>query len=95
LQHGSILLDDAHASLPDFLTGDEEAREIERRRLTDHTTTLREVCGRVIAFEEVAAALHRGFSETLQIEFCDGEVLPEENALAEMWRERFRILKHH
>jgi lipoate-protein ligase A len=94
LQHGSILLDDAHASLPDFLTGNDEAREVERRRLEDHTTTLRKVCGRVVTFDEAVMALRRGFSETLQIECREGHLLPEENELAEKWLGRFQILKN-
>jgi lipoate-protein ligase A len=93
LQHGSILLDDAHDALPDYLAGDDLAREAERRRLADHTTTLRKVCGQTIAFEEAALALHRGFSEVLQIDFRESHVLPEENGLAETWRGHFQILK--
>jgi lipoate-protein ligase A len=93
LQHGSILLDEAHDKLPDFLAGDEAAREIERRRLQEHTTTLREVCDRTITFDEAASALRRGFVETLQIDFYDGAVLPDENQRAAVWHDRFQILK--
>ncbi len=92
LQHGSILLDDAHEKLPDFLSGDASAREIEQRRLEGHTTTLRQVCGREVTFDETAQALFRGFVETWQIHFYDGAVLQEENKLAEMWRDQFKIL---
>ncbi|MDZ7345065.1 MAG: lipoate--protein ligase family protein [candidate division KSB1 bacterium] len=95
LQHGSVLIDEAHRALPDFLTGSETAREAERRRLADYTTTLQKVCRRRIAFEEVALAMRRGFAETLRIDFRDAEVLPEEISLAHTWRERFRILKQH
>lgn len=93
LQHGSILLDAAHDKLPEFLAGDTPAREIERRRLEAHTTTLRQVCGRTITFDEAAAALRRGFAETLQISFYNGAVLPDENQRAEDWRDRFQILR--
>jgi len=93
LQHGSILLDAAHEQLPEFLAGDESAREIERRRLRDHTTTLRRACGRNVDFDETASALRRGFAETLLIEFFDDAVTEAENKLAEMWRERFHILR--
>jgi lipoate-protein ligase A len=92
LQHGSILLDAAHDKLPEYLTGAEAVRAIERRRLQDHTTTLRQVCGRSVEFDETASALRRGFAETWQIDFYDGVVTPEENKLAETWRERFQIL---
>jgi lipoate-protein ligase A len=95
LQHGSILLDSAHDKLPEFLAGDETAREIERRRLKEHTTTLRQVCGRNIGFEETVAALRRGFAETLQIDFYADVVTDAENKLAEMWRTRFQILKQN
>lgn len=93
LQHGSILLDTAHEQLPEFLTGAETARAIERRRLQEHTATLRQVCGQPVAFAAAASALRRGFAETWQIDFVDGVVTVEENKLAENWRERFQILK--
>ncbi len=93
LQHGSILLDEAHDKLPDFLTGDESARAIERRRLAEHTTTLRKVCGRTITSDEAASALRRGFAEALHIDFYNGAVMPDENRLAETWRSRFQILR--
>jgi lipoate-protein ligase A len=92
LQHGSILLDTAHEKLPEFLAGDESAREIERRRLKEHTTTLRQVSGRHIGFDETVEALRRGFAETLEIDFDDGMITDAENQLAEMWRTRFQIL---
>jgi lipoate-protein ligase A len=95
LQHGSVLIGEAHSALPDFLTGGETARENERQRLADHTTTLQKICRRRIPFEEVAAAMRRGFAETLKIEFRDADLLPEEITLAETWRERFRILKQN
>jgi lipoate-protein ligase A len=93
LQHGSILLDEAHNKLPGFLTGEASARDIERRRLEEHTTTLRQVCGRIITFDEAASALRRGFAETLHIDFYNGAVTPEENHLAEARRDRFQILR--
>lgn len=93
LQHGSILLDAAHEHLPEFLTGDDTAREIERQRLKEHTATLRQVCGQPVAFAAAVQALRRGFAETWQIDFVDGVVTAEENKLAETWRERFQILR--
>lgn len=93
LQHGSILLDQAHDQLPEFLTGTESEREIERRRLEDHTTTLRQVCARAVNFDETMSALRRGFAETWQIDFIDGAITEAETKLAEAWRERFQILK--
>jgi len=93
LQHGSILLDAAHEMLPEFLTGEASAREAEQRLLTEHTTTLRKICGRVVTFDEVVTALRRGFAEILHIEFYNGAIAAEENNLAEMWRERFQILR--
>jgi lipoate-protein ligase A len=93
LQHGSILLDEAHGKLPDFLTGDESARAIEQQRLGEHTTTLRMVCGRTITFDEAVSALRRGFAEALDIDFYNGAVMPEESQLAETWRSRFQILR--
>lgn len=93
LQHGSILLDQAHAQLPEFLTGTAAAREIEQRRLEDHTTTLRQVCGCEVTFAETLAALQRGFAETWQIAFTGDGLTAAETQLAAEWRERFQILK--
>ena len=93
LQHGSILLDQAHDQLPEFLTGTASEREIERRRLEDHTTTLRQVCARAVNFDETMSALRRGFAETWQIDFIDSPLTEAETKLAEKWRERFQILK--
>jgi lipoate-protein ligase A len=61
-------------------------------RLEDHTTTLRQVCGREISFDETMSALRRGFAETWQIDFFGGVIADDENRLAEAWRERFQIL---
>lgn len=93
LQHGSILLDNAHEHLPEFLTGAEAGRASERQRLEGHTATLRQICAREISFTETMSALRRGFAETWQIDFIDEPITAAEAELAEAWRERFQILK--
>lgn len=92
LQHGSLLLQDGHEQLPDFLKGEAATIAAERNRLLEHTTTLARASGRVISFAEAAPAVRRGFEETLGIELAEGAVLPAEQALAEAWRERYSIL---
>ncbi len=93
LQHGSILLNDGHERLIDFLAGAADGIEAERARLQDHTATLAHICGRIVTFAEVQHALKRGFEEKLEIVLRDDEVLPAEAELAETERTRFRVLQ--
>lgn len=60
LQHGSILLGPGHEQLADVasLANDAE-RETMRSKLCAQTTTLSEICGRIISYEECAAAIIR------------------------------------
>ncbi len=64
LQHGSILLDDAHLQIVDFLSIAPELRDGMRRRLAGKTGTLREIIdGEVPPFEEMARHLAEGFAQ--------------------------------
>ncbi|MDZ7268815.1 MAG: lipoate--protein ligase family protein [candidate division KSB1 bacterium] len=92
LQHGSLILQDGHEQLPAFLKGETATVAAERQRLLEHTITLAAAAGRVITFAEAAQAVRRGFAEALDIELAEGAVQPEEQALAEAWRERYSIL---
>lgn len=86
LQHGSLLIDSRHTGLADLLpslTGVE--REAVRRSLEARTTTLERVLGRPIAFDEVAAAVRKGFADAWGVELRDGAVSSsEDHAAAEL-----------
>lgn len=69
LQHGSLLVDNGHQRLVDFLLDcrDERARTVMRSALRRGTTTLREQLGYVPSFDELAAALAGGFTSRLDV----------------------------
>jgi lipoate-protein ligase A len=65
LQHGSILLGDAHLEIIDLLRVAPENRDAMRERLRAKTATLGEIVGGALpSFDAIAAALLEGFVET-------------------------------
>ncbi len=83
LQHGSILIGPAHKLLPDLMrTGSEKVRETFRRSLETRTTELVSVLGRCVSFDEVAAALKKGFELEWNIHFSETAAPGESGALA-------------
>ena len=86
LQHGSLLLDDAHLDIIDLLyPGAEEGRRAAlRRRLAERTATLRDILhGNVPPLVTIAEALRRGFAETFGGEMIAAHdlTLPDRSAL--------------
>lgn len=69
LQHGSILIGDAHLQLAGYLAVDETNRDAILSDMRAHTTTLDEVLGRRIGWEELREALREGFEKTWAIRF--------------------------
>ncbi|MDX9759049.1 MAG: lipoate--protein ligase family protein [Bacteroidota bacterium] len=67
LQHGSILIGDAHLSLADFLAVDDAVREQLRHDMRAHTVTLQEILGRPVRREEVREALIEGFRRSWNV----------------------------
>jgi lipoyl(octanoyl) transferase len=63
LQHGSLLLGDAHLRLADYLAIDEPTRHDIRQDMAHHTISLSTVVGETIAFERVADCIRAGFEE--------------------------------
>jgi len=63
LQHGSLLTDERHEDLADLLRIDDGSRDVVRRALRRKTTTLGQLLGRAVAFDEVATAVRLGFEE--------------------------------
>jgi len=69
LQHGSILLGDAHLEIVDLLTIPERMKQSMRERLASRTATLREILGGAIpGFAEIAETLREGFAEVFDVE---------------------------
>lgn len=72
LQHGSLLIDGTHAEIADVIAIDGEAarlriREILRAKTTDLSTIL----DRRVSFDEVAAAVKRGFERAWGLKLRD------------------------
>ncbi|MFZ1728616.1 MAG: lipoate--protein ligase family protein [Bacteroidota bacterium] len=61
LQHGSILIGEAHLALADFLAVSEDVREQLRQDMRSHTVTLEAILGRPVHRNEVRDALIKGF----------------------------------
>jgi lipoyl(octanoyl) transferase len=61
LQHGSILIGEAHLALADFLAVDEDVRRQLRHDMRAHTITLEEILGRPVHRDEVRDVIIEGF----------------------------------
>ena len=69
LQHGSILLGDAHLDIVNFLKIAPESRPAMRERLASRTATLEEILpGPLPSFGEIAEALLQGFNEAFTVD---------------------------
>ncbi len=85
LQHGSLPLMGDLGRITDALRyADEEKRADARQRLLGRAATLAQITGRVISWEEAAAAFQRGFENRLGITFLPAGLSAEETARAEI-----------
>ncbi len=76
LQHGSILIGPGHKKIVEFLhLENQEDRKLIEKELDEKTIDLETAIGSAITFEEVAAAIRRGFEEAWEIEFKVGDEL--------------------
>ena len=69
LQHGSILIGEAHLGLADFLAVDETQRQQLRHDMRAHTITLQDILQRPVSFEEVARTVKKGFEKNWDPDF--------------------------
>ncbi len=84
LQHGTLpLYGDITRILDALAFADESARAQARERLRARATTVSEVLGRPVSWEEAARALLRGFEEALNLVFDEQPLTPEERARAQ------------
>src|SRR5262249_47467348 len=78
LQHGSILLGDAHLDIVDFLSINPEHRPGMRTRLAERTATLSDILPTSLpSFEEIAEALLQGFSEVFSAQPVERSIVVE------------------
>ncbi len=83
LQHGSLPLTGDVGRLVDVLAvGDESQRADMRKALVERATTVEMLMGRYVSFWEAATCLIDGLSSALDVDFVQGELSPEERALA-------------
>lgn len=83
LQHGSLPLRGDIARVTRYLTfASEAARDQLTAQLRAHATTLAEIVGREISFDEAADAIRQGFASALNLAFEPGALSEGELALA-------------
>lgn len=86
LQHGSLPLFGDIGRITEILRySSEEHRHEGAERVRARAATVEEGLGYRVSFKEAADAFVRGFSETLNIEFIDGELTSGEKQAAERW----------
>jgi lipoyl(octanoyl) transferase len=79
LQHGSLpLIGDLTRICQALIFQSEDAREKAGARLLEHATTVENVLGRRVSFEEAGQAFVKGFEAQLGIQFERGEMSPSE-----------------
>jgi lipoate-protein ligase A len=92
LQHGSILLGEAHADLPDFFAGiDPDERERMKQSIRNRTATIRGHTGRQVTAKEAADRIRKGMEEVLGIRFETSEPNEEEKRLARELKPSFLL----
>jgi lipoate-protein ligase A len=90
LQHGSLMLSEAHHGIAELFADDEPSRSRMRDKLAAGTTCLREILGTVPAFEDLAAALAQGFRQEYALELALEPFSPDEEQAVEALKDEFR-----
>ncbi|MCL5428245.1 MAG: lipoate--protein ligase family protein [Chloroflexi bacterium] len=86
LQHGSLPLFGDIARITEVLRyPSEESRQEAAGRVRARAATVEAGLGRRVTWEEAGDAFVRGFNETLNIEFVEGELSEDERMAAERW----------
>ena len=84
LQHGTLPLFGDITRITDVLAyPDENSRDVARQRVSLHATTLEEVIGRHVSWDEAAAACASGFENALEIRLVDSGLSKEEETMAQ------------
>jgi lipoate-protein ligase A len=86
LQHGSLPLFGDIARITEILRyPSQERRQQAAERVRARAATVEEGLGRRVTFAEASEAFIRAFTETLNIEFVEGELNEKEGAAVERW----------
>jgi lipoate-protein ligase A len=80
LQHGSLLLGEAHRTITEYLVLPEREREELMSELQERSTDLGTILRRPVSFEEAAAAIRSGFEEAWGMTFQTAPSLEEQTA---------------
>jgi len=86
LQHGSILIGDAHLALAELLAVDEDVRAQLRHDMAEHTITLQDILQRPVSYDEVREAIRAGFERAWDVRFStlpENDYIPEEDEVRE------------
>ncbi|MBE7553292.1 MAG: lipoate--protein ligase family protein [Anaerolineales bacterium] len=86
LQHGTLPLTGDLNRILEALTFTPEEREVQAELLPRRATTLEQVTGRALAYEQVMAALIEGFAEELNLTLPEMPLTEQEQALADKLR---------
>jgi len=93
LQHGSILVGDAHLALPDYLKGiGPGKREQLKLVMEGKTISINGYLGREIGYKEIAEKLRQGMEEEFSIEFENGGLTEKERKQIPDLRKAFSVL---
>ena len=90
LHHGTILVDfDAKQMFSVLKISDTKISDKLIKQANERVTTIRQVLGRNVSFEEVRAAMENGFAKSLWVELVKGEMTPAENELVAGFRDKY------
>lgn len=90
LHHGTILVDfDAKQMFSVLKISDTKISDKLIQQANERVTTIRQVLNRKVSFEEVRAAMEKGFAKALGVELVKGELSPYEEELVGEFREKY------
>ncbi|MBT7915396.1 lipoate--protein ligase family protein, partial [Candidatus Bathyarchaeota archaeon] len=90
LHHGTILVDfDAKQMFSVLKISDTKISDKLIKQANERVTTIRQVLDRKVSFEEVRAAMEKGFAKALGVELVKGELSPHEEELVGEFREKY------
>lgn len=92
LQHGSILLDQAHLRLAEYLAGkSEEQKSAVRRYMENRTACLNQLVASPVSRSRVTQALRQGFAALWSLAFTDSGLTAPETAVMIAEKEKLRL----
>ena len=90
LHHGTILVDfNAREMFSVLKISEEKISDKMIQQAEERVTTIRRELGRGVSFDEVRAAMERGFAKALGVELVPGELSEHEDELVAKFREKY------